>query len=113
MKFKHDVQDDIVVIELKGNITGGTETTLFYEQIDEYIQQNKKKFIINCQQITWINSFGVGLLISVLTTIKNIEGELVLCGIGNDLEDILNTTRLISVFEHYPSLEEARTSLKQ
>jgi len=109
MKFTVKEEGNIVVIEVSGKIMGGEETTLFHGKIHEYINQNKKQFIIDLANVDWMNSVGLGMLISALTTVKNAGGRLVLANITK-IESILTITRLISVFEHYDSRKEAAES---
>jgi anti-sigma B factor antagonist len=106
MKFEDRLEGDVVVIDVSGKIMGGEETTMFHGRIHEYIQQNKKNFIIDLTKVDWMNSVGLGMLISALTTVKNAGGRLVLANITK-IESILTITRLISVFEHYDTRKEA------
>lgn len=79
---------------------------MFHGRIHEYISQQKTNIIIDLKDVNWMNSVGLGMLISALTTVKNAGGRLVLANITN-IEAILTITRLISVFEHFDSREEA------
>lgn len=106
MKFADHLQSDVVVFDVSGKIMGGDETTLFHGKIHEYINQNKKNVLIDLAKVDWMNSVGLGMLISALTTVKNAGGRLVLANITK-IESILTITRLITVFEHYDSREEA------
>jgi len=106
MKFDDFLEGDVAVIDVSGKIMGGEETTLFHGKIHEYIQQNKKNIVIDLSKVDWMNSVGLGMLISALTTVKNAGGRLVLANITK-IESILTITRLISVFEHYDTREEA------
>lgn len=112
MKFEDSVQDNVVVLEVSGKIMGGEEATLFHGKIHEYISQNKKNIVVDLDRVDWMNSVGLGMLISALTTVKNSGGRLVLCRIDK-IESILTITRLITVFEHFDSLEEAIRSFKK
>ncbi|MEW6411089.1 MAG: STAS domain-containing protein [Candidatus Zixiibacteriota bacterium] len=106
MKFEDFLEGNVVVIDVSGKIMGGEETTLFHGKIHEYIQQNKKNIVVDLSRVDWMNSVGLGMLISALTTVKNAGGRLVLANITK-IESILTITRLISVFEHYDSRKEA------
>ena len=106
MKFEDSVQDGIVILDVTGKIMGGEETTMFHGKIHEYIQQNKKNMVVDLSKVEWMNSVGLGMLISALTTVKNAGGRLVLANITR-IESILTITRLITVFEHFDSREEA------
>lgn len=109
MKFEDNVENDVVVLSISGKIMGGEETTMFHGKLHEYITQNKKNFLIDMAKVDWMNSVGLGMLISALTTVKNSGGRLVLANITK-IESILTITRLITVFEHYDSRDEALKS---
>ncbi len=109
MKFTDTLEGELVIIEISGKIMGGEETTMFHGRIHEYIKLNKKNFLINLKKVEWMNSVGLGMLISALTTVRNAGGRLVLANIDK-IESILTITRLISVFDHYDSVAEARKS---
>ncbi|MDH4156919.1 MAG: STAS domain-containing protein, partial [candidate division Zixibacteria bacterium] len=102
MKFDDSLDGNVVVLDVSGKIMGGEETTLFHGKIHEYITQNKKNFVVDMKKVDWMNSVGLGMLISALTTVKNAGGRLVLSDITK-IESILTITRLISVFEHFDS----------
>ena len=109
MKFDDSVQDGIVVLDISGKIMGGEETTMFHGKIHEYINGNQKNFVIDLARTDWMNSVGLGMLISALTTVRNAGGRLVLANIDK-IESILTITRLISVFEHFDSRDAALKS---
>ena len=106
MKFSDFIENDVVVLEVSGKIMGGDETTMFHGKIHEYMQVNKKNICVDLASVDWMNSVGLGMLISALTTVKNGGGRLVLANIDK-IESILTITRLITVFEHYDSRDEA------
>jgi anti-sigma B factor antagonist len=110
MKFEDHLQGDILILDVSGKIMGGEETTMFHGKIHEYINQNKKKVVVDLAKVDWMNSVGLGMLISALTTVKNAGGRLVLANITK-IESVLTITRLISVFEHYDSRDAAIKAL--
>jgi len=81
----------VVVLDLSGKIMGGEETTMFHGKMHELIQSGKRKFIIDLKNVEWMNSVGLGMLISAFTTVKNAKGRLVLANITN-IESILSMT---------------------
>lgn len=106
MKFDEHLEGDILVFEISGKIMGGDETTQFHGKLHEHINGGKKNVIIDLAKVDWMNSIGLGMLISALTTVRNAGGKLVLANIDK-IESILTITRLISVFEHHDSREAA------
>ena len=109
MKFSDLLEGDIVVLEVSGKIMGGEEATMFHGKIHEYINHNKKNVVVDLAKVDWMNSVGLGMLISAMTTVKNSGGRFVLANITK-IETILTITRLIKVFECYDSREEAMKS---
>ncbi len=112
MKFADHLDDNIVIFEVSGKIMGGEETTLFHGRIHEYINQNKKNLVVDLAKVDWMNSVGLGMLISAMTTVKNAGGRFVLANITK-IEAILTITRLITVFDCYDSREEAVKSFAE
>jgi len=112
MKFADSLDNDIVIFEVSGKIMGGEETTMFHGRIHEYITQNKKKIVIDLAKVEWMNSVGLGMLISALTTVKNAGGRLVLANITT-IVSVLTITRLINVFEHFDSRKDAVEALRK
>lgn len=109
MNFKDSLKGEIVLFEISGKIMGGEPTTLFHGKIHEYIDSNKKNFVLDLEKVDWMNSVGLGMLISAFTTVKNSGGRLVLANITK-IESILVITRLITVFEHFDSRDDALAS---
>ena len=112
MKLNDRVQDDIVILEPKGKIMGGPDASLLHDKLHDYIEQDKKKVIIDLSKEDWMNSTGLGILISGLTTIRNNNGELKLANLTKKVQSLLTITKLVSVFEAYDSIDEAIESFK-
>ena len=109
MKFTDEMTGEVVVINISGKIMGGDETTMFHGKIHEYLKAGQKNILLDLEKVDWMNSVGLGMLISALTTVKNEGGRLVLANITK-IESVLTITRLITVFEHYDSRDEALKS---
>jgi anti-sigma B factor antagonist len=110
MKFTDHLEGDIVTFEFSGKIMGGDQTTLFHGKVHEYLNLNKKKIILDFAKVDWINSVGIGMLVSAYTSVKNAKGRLALVNIDK-IENILVLTRLITLFEHYDTSNDARKAL--
>jgi len=110
MKITEKEDKGVIVLELKGNIMGGDDETVFYEQLRQLIEKNKKKVVLDLAKVEWINSRGLGILISGLTTMKNSGGELKLARVADKVESLLTMTRLITAFETHETVEEAVNS---
>ena len=107
MKLSSREEGEIVVLEPKGKIMGGPDATVLHDQLHDYIAQEKKKVVIDLAKVEWMNSTGLGILISGLTTLRNNGGELKLANVTDKIESLLTITKLITVFEHYEDVDAA------
>lgn len=112
MKVKTVEQYGAVVIELKGNVMGGPEAQEFSDALHKLIDEGKKNVVIDLAETKFMNSSGLGMLISGYTTMKNGGGSLKLANATEKIESLLVITKLITIFEHYPSVDEAVKSFK-
>ncbi len=110
MKLTSREESGVIILEPKGKIMGGPDATLLHDQLHEYIGQNKKKMVIDLSKVEWMNSTGLGILISGLTTLRNNGGELKLARVTEKIESLLTITKLITVFESFDTVEDAITS---
>lgn len=111
MRFDHSIDNNVVVFKISGKIMGGDESTQFHNAIHDYIGRKMLNFVLDLSDVEWMNSVGLGMLISSLTTVRNAGGRLVLGNIDK-IESILTITRLITVFEHFDTRAAALASFK-
>ena len=112
MKLNTREENSVAILEPKGKIMGGPDATVLHDTLHDYIKQGKKKVVIDLAEVDWMNSTGLGILISGLTTLRNNQGELKLANITEKIESLLTITKLITVFETFDSVEEATESFK-
>ncbi len=113
MKLTSREIGDVIVLEPKGKIMGGPDATTLHDKLHEFIDQNKKKVVIDLAKVDWMNSTGLGILISGLTTLRNNGGELKLANVTQKIKSLLTITKLITVFESFDSLDEAVASFNK
>jgi anti-sigma B factor antagonist len=113
MKLTSRQIGDVMVLEPKGKIMGGPDATILHDQLHEFIDQNKKKVVIDLAKVDWMNSTGLGILISGLTTLRNNGGELKLANVTEKIQSLLTITKLITVFECFDSVEDAVASFNK
>ncbi len=99
--------NDIVVIDIKGNLMGGPETTAVHEKVKELVDQNKRKVVINLAHVKWMNSSGLGILMGCLTSLRNAGGDLKLCGVTEKVQSLFMITKLVTIFDTYSDSKEA------
>lgn len=102
--------DDVLVIEIEGEIMGGTDAEHFRGIIYEAIEQDTVFIVADLAKAKWMNSSGLGMLISGLTTLRSSGGDLRLANLSEKVRRPLEITKLESVFLIYNSVEDAVTS---
>lgn len=107
MRVKTSEKYNALVIGLKGNVMGGDDTKEFNELLHKLIEEGKKNVIVDLGDVKFMNSSGLGMLIGGLTTMKKAEGQLKLARVTDKIESLLIITKLITIFEHYKTLDEA------
>lgn len=110
MKLKERIVDGIVVFELSGKIMGGPDATIINDKLHEQIESGKIKVVVDLGKVNWMNSSGLGILISGLTTVRNAGGDLKLAAITDRIQSLLMITKLLTVFDTYETVEEAVAS---
>ena len=113
MKLNSREQDSVVILEPKGKIMGGPDATALKEAIRDYVNQNKKNVVIDLAEVDWMNSTGLGIMISCLKTVKEAGGELKLSNVTDKIKSLLTITKLVTVFDAYNSTDEAIASVNK
>ena len=89
----------VTIVDLNGRITLGDETGKLRDVICELIAAGKKKIVLNLANVDYIDSSGVGELVSGYTTVRNAGGELKLLSLTKKVQDVLHVTKLYTVFD--------------
>jgi anti-sigma B factor antagonist len=89
----------VTVVDITGRITLGEETGQVRDAIRELIAAGKKKIIFNLANVDYIDSSGVGELVSSYTTVRNAGGDLKLLNLTKKVQDVLHVTKLYTVFD--------------
>lgn len=112
MTIKEKMHGDVAVVSLKGNLMGEPDTTDVREKIYSLLQDEVRKIVLDLSKVKWVNSTGLGTLISVMTSVKNKDGDLRLAHVTEKLESLFMITQLIKVFKTYESVDRAVASFK-
>jgi anti-sigma B factor antagonist len=99
MKIANREVDHITIVDLHGRIVLGDETDILRRHIRELIAAGKKKIILNLAGVDYIDSAGVGELVAGFTAVRNSGGELKLLNLTKKVHDVLNVTKLYTVFD--------------
>jgi len=111
MRIKTSEKYGAVVITIKGNVMGGPEAQEFHDLLGNFLEENKTNIIIDLGGVKFMNSTGLGMLISGYTSVKNKNGVLKLANATDKINSLLVITKLITIFENYDSVDAAASSL--
>lgn len=113
MSYKEEFHGNVCVLYIKGKLMGGSETTEIHDHVKQLIMAGVKKIVLDLGQVKWMNSSGLGSLMSCMTTAKNNEADLRLSSVAEKVESLLIITQLMKIFKTYPTVEDAVKSYQQ
>lgn len=90
--------NEVTIIDLSGRITSGGESGRLRDAVLETIAGGSRKVLLNLGEVTYIDSSGLGELVSAFTSMKNAGGELKLLNVTKKISDLLVITKLVTVF---------------
>lgn len=112
MKITNREANGITIIEPKGKVTIGEGDILLRDEITKLLAGDKKRLVLDLGEVSYMDSAGVGELVSVYTSVKNRGGELKLANLTKKIKDLLSITQLLTIFDAYDSVDEALASFK-
>jgi anti-sigma B factor antagonist len=104
--------DDVVILDLSGRITMGEGALVLRNNIQKLLADGDRKVLLNLSDVNYIDSSGLGELVTSFTTVRNQGGELKLLNLTRRVQDLLQITKLLTVFEAFNSEAEALKTLK-
>ncbi len=110
MKISTRERDGVVILEPKGKITIGVGDVALRDAVLEQVDGGAEKLLMNMSGVTTMDSSGIGELVSAYTSVKNRGGKLKLLNLPPKINDILQITQLITVFEVFDDEDEAVAS---
>ena len=99
-----------LILDCNGRIVFGEETALLRKQVNELLQQTRQ-VVLNLSNVSFIDSSGVGELVRLLTSARREQKTIVLAGLTGRVRDVLQITKLATVFATYSSAVEAAEAL--
>jgi len=112
MKYQHQIQDDIFLLSLDGDLIGENRGAELMELANEQINDGIKLCAIDISDVRFINSSGIGVLITLLTKFRNVDGEVVLVNPSEQVKKLLIITKLNAIFTIVDTRELALEELK-
>lgn len=99
MKFKTRQVDGVTVLDLNGRITLGEGSVTLRDAVRDVLAKGSNRILLNLANVDYIDSSGIGELVSAYTTVKNSGGELKLLQLTKKVHDLLQITKLYTVFD--------------
>jgi anti-sigma B factor antagonist len=90
---------DVTVVDAAGRITLGEGSSALRDTLRDMVTKGQKKILLNLSEVSYIDSSGIGELVSGFTTVTNQGGSLKLLGLTKRVKDLLQITKLYTVFE--------------
>ena len=112
MDIKERVVEGVSVLDISGKIVLGEGDIQIKDRIKDLLADGQRSILLNLGDVSYIDSAGLGALISGYTTVKREGGQLKLVNLTKRIKDLLAITKLITVFDTYESENEAIASYK-
>lgn len=98
---------DVTVVDATGRITLGDGATTFRDTVRDLSAAGHKKMLMNLAEVSYIDSSGIGEMVSAFTTVTNSGGQMKLLNLTKRVKDLLQITKLYTVFDVYDDEAEA------
>ena len=99
MKANYRQVGDVTIVDLNGRIVLGEGSTVLRETVQDLVSKGQNKILLNMGDVSYIDSSGIGELVSAFTTVRNKGGELKLLKLTKKVHDLLQITKLYTVFD--------------
>ena len=103
--------NDVVVVDMSGQLGGGEPVLLLRNTVRRFMEDGTRKFVLNLGQVTYVDSSGLGELITTYTSARNRQGDVKLLNLSKIAKDILQVTKLVTVFDVFDDETKAVESL--
>lgn len=113
LNIKERSEGDVTVLDLSGRITIGDGSVQLREAVRKLLDNDRKRILLNLGDVSYVDSSGIGELVSSYTTTNNKGGELKLLNLTKKIQDLLMITKLLTVFETFETEGEALKSYKK
>jgi len=99
MKASNRQLDGVTIVDMSGRITLGEGSVILRDTIRDLVGKGQKKILLNLGDVTYIDSSGIGELVSAFTAVRREGGELKLLNLTKKVHDLLQITKLYTVFD--------------
>lgn len=110
MQIEERQVGDVMILDLSGKLTIGEGDELLKDKINSVIHQGHRKLVLNLADVPYVDSAGLGQMVSTLHTVNRQGGKLTLLNLTKRIEDLLSITKLLTVFDAFENEQEALDS---
>lgn len=107
MRIESRNVDGVTVLDLHGKVTIGEGSVELRNKVRDLLQAGNKKILLNMSDVSYVDSSGIGELVSSYTTVSNAGGQLKLLNLTKKLHELLAITKLLTVFETHDDEQKA------
>ncbi len=111
MEFSQEIIDNVIVLHLKGDLIGESDGFQVVDAVNDFVNKGKNKCLLDISGVRYINSSGFGVLITILTKLRNKDGELVLMKPSESVQRLLIMTKLNAIFSVVEDVQEGLSKL--
>lgn len=104
------MKDDVLLITLSGKVIGGPELMEVKDVFQKTVDRDIKKVLLDLGKVTWMDSSGLGVIVSGHTTLSRTGGALKILNATKKIHELFIITKLITIFETYTDEQEALNS---
>jgi anti-sigma B factor antagonist len=110
MKIETRTIGDVRILDCSGKITLGEGTMAVRNTVRDILKNNGKKIILNLAEVNYIDSSGIGELVSTYSTVANNGGQFKLLNLTKKIQELLAITKLLTVFQVFDNEQTALAS---
>jgi len=112
MGMKEMIYGDVVVLTVSGNMLGDSETADLRERVKALAADGCLKLVLDLAHVAWVNSSGLGAMISSLATVSKKGGDVRIANITDKIQSLFLVTQLVKVFKTFESTDRAVASFQ-
>jgi len=112
LEIRERAVGDVIILEMFGKITIGEGSVQLRDAVSNLLDSGRNKIVLNLGGVNYVDSSGIGELVSRYTTTKNTGGRLKLLNLPKKIKDLLLITKLLTVFEIYEDEQAALDSFQ-
>lgn len=110
MQIKEKIENNIVILTLQGSLQSEPDAILLRETVNRCVEKGFIRVIFDLGNLNYLNSWGLGLLVALLSMIRRVGGDIRLVSIKGNVRNLFIVTQLTKVFESYDDAQSALTS---